>query len=160
MPASIPKFQANYTVSLVPVSRDAPLNEPWDSWQPASTLALSVPRVLVNFYDQRISAQLTGELFNAEAAIVMLNESEAPIDEDSRFSQISWAEGWIGRATGELADISPYFATGQAQVLGVQMRQLIVAPYAFICRNLTVVLYFGSITIGRQTTNSRIYQAG
>jgi len=134
-------------IALVPF----PFNPPVAAgitWVAASTQGLSIPRVLVNYYDQQVTAQLSGELRNAEVALTLLTTSNEPL-ENRLFCQISGAPGQVLRRSSGLQDLSEFFQLGQMQCLGLRYR-LVQTALPVVVRNLAVVLYFGSITIGRQ----------
>jgi hypothetical protein len=128
-------------ISLVAFPRDVDVID--TTWQPASSLVLTVPGVLMDYYDQRISVQLVGELLNA-----MVDTGGNPIG-GKLFAQLSQPAAKFKRVTSPLVEISDYFRSGQTQCL-VLIARMIVQSYGFIARNLTAVLYFGSVTIGRQ----------
>lgn len=114
----------------------------------ASTTAIGIPRVLVSYYDQRITAQLVAELQNAEASFAPITPAFTPLN-GAYLGQCGGAGSVIERVAGPLVDLSDYFRSGQPQFFGVFARQ--VEPgKPTVARNYSLVLYLGSITIGRQ----------
>jgi len=147
MPASVPKTGAQYNLSLIPFTRDLDANS--TSWLQASSTVLTIPKVLLNFYDQRVSVQLVGEMLNAQAALAFIDGGGNP--QSDLLAQIFVPEPSIIRRASELTEISGYLRNGQIQCLALFCR-MVVTSFGYIARNFTAVLYFGSVPIGRQIT--------
>jgi hypothetical protein len=147
------------TLGLVPFPNDPP-NTIGSDWTLASSLVVTVPRSLISYYDQRLQVQLAGELFNGEAALCIFDTTQKPINftlplgnnatvQRTYFCQISQPVLKVIRSVSDLDDWSQFFRTGQVICFGVMARSIIPSPYV-LARNLTAVLYFGAVSIGRQ----------
>jgi len=143
----------NQQIVLFPFAADVALSG--TGWQRASTAVVSVPRTLISYYDQRIAAVLVGELQNCEAGLCMLDTAGnaigggVGIPGTQRVAIIGGLTSEIKRYGSDIVDLSPFFRSEQIQCLGVQAHPTVSGGFA---RNLTAVLYLGTVTIGRQPT--------
>ena len=146
----------NKQIVLLPYPQDIPLT---GAWQQASTVVATIPRMLISYYDLRIAATMMGELQNAEAAFGVFDNAGNPIPMNDpivnqpvpprQFGIIASLGPTFTRYGSDLVDISPFFRNQQIVCLGVMARQTVAGG---IARNLTVILYLGTVTIGRQAT--------